>query len=490
MGRVIRYVSQEKKTMDETGRRYLSGINCTPELAQKSFLTTKNLYGKASGTFFYQYVQSFSPKEEVAPAEAHQIAQELAERFFPGCEVLVATHIDTEHLHSHLIVNSVHPDTGKKLHFIPNTLEQMRKVSDQICMEHGLTTLKPYQQDRRTQGLRTREYRAANRGDSWKFQLIITIEEVMKRAGTREEFLREMNQQGYQVRWEEGRKSITYPTPTGKTCRDDKLHELKFRKEQMEHEFRIRRRAAQQFTGHPEAATESITNISHLHRPAGQHPLHHANPNRRAAGASPAEHPGPPGEHPERNGFSGHQKEPGASGHSGPAGPLAEPDGGASSEYVRGLEESPAWDPGGEPTGWEAERRIYEAALRTGPGVPGRWLEADEYLPEMGSPHDSEFHGGGRGDQHPDLQAADVTEDVLRLLARLEQQADSDVMDATTRHSHGNRKALTKEQAKKIAMGHKADDHEEGQKNELSDFPQHSGNLKCWGESLAGRFKK
>ena len=65
MGRVIRYVSQEKKTMDETGRRYLSGVNCTPELAQKSFMATKNLYGKADGIFFYQYVQSFSPKEEV-----------------------------------------------------------------------------------------------------------------------------------------------------------------------------------------------------------------------------------------------------------------------------------------------------------------------------------------------------------------------------------------------------------------------------------------
>ena len=218
MGRVIRYVSQEKKTMDETGRRYLSGINCTPELAQKSFLATKNFYGKASGTFFYQYVQSFSPKEKVTPAEAHQIAQELAERFFPGCEVLVATHMDTEHLHSHLIVNSVHPDTGKKLHFTPNTLEQMRKVSDQLCEEHGLSTLKPYQQDRRTQGLRAGEYRAASRGESWKFQLIIAIEEVMKRAGTREEFLREMNQQGYQVRWEEGRKSITYTTPRGKSA--------------------------------------------------------------------------------------------------------------------------------------------------------------------------------------------------------------------------------------------------------------------------------
>lgn len=183
--------------MDETGRRYLSGVNCTPELAQKSFMATKNLYGKADGIFFYQYVQSFSPKEEVTPEEAHQIAQELAERFFPGCEVLVATHIDAEHLHSHLIVNSVHPDTGKKLHFTPNTLEQMRKVSDQLCEEHGLSTLKPYQQDRRTQGLRAGEYRAASRGESWKFQLIIAIEEVMKRAGTREEFLREMNQQGF-----------------------------------------------------------------------------------------------------------------------------------------------------------------------------------------------------------------------------------------------------------------------------------------------------
>lgn len=57
-----------------------------------------------------------------------------------------------------------------------------------------------------------------------------------------------------------------------------------------------------------------------------------------------------------------------------------------------------------------------------------------------------------------------MTEDILRLLARLEQQADSDVIDATTQHSHGDRKALAKEQAKKIAMGHKADDHEEGQK--------------------------
>ena len=113
MGRVLRYVSQEKKTVNLDGQKYLSGVNCGAEVAQQSFMATKNLYGKASGTFFYHYVQSFSPQENVTPAQAHQIALELAERFFPGCEVLVATHVDAEHPHSHFVVNSVHPDTGK-----------------------------------------------------------------------------------------------------------------------------------------------------------------------------------------------------------------------------------------------------------------------------------------------------------------------------------------------------------------------------------------
>ena len=236
MGRVLRYVSQEKKTVDPDGREYLSGINCGAEVAQQSFMATKNLYSKASGTFFYHYVQSFSPQENVTPAQAHQIALELAERFFPGCEVLVATHVDAEHPHSHFVVNSVHPDTGKKLHFTPRTLEQMRAVSDQLCLEHGLSTLKPYQQNRRTKGLRTGEYRAAVRGESWKFQLITTVEAVMERAGSREEFIREMERRGYRVRWEDARKCITYTTPTGMKCRDDRLHEEKFRKEKMEHD--------------------------------------------------------------------------------------------------------------------------------------------------------------------------------------------------------------------------------------------------------------
>ena len=463
MGRVLRYVSQEKKTVDLDGRRYLSGVNCGAEVAQQSFMATKNLYGKASGTFFYHYAQSFSPQESVSFAEAHQIALELAERFFPGCEVLVATHVDAEHPHSHFVVNSVHPDTGKKLHFTPRTLEQMRAASDQLCLEHGLSTLKPYQQNRRTKGLRTGEYRAAVRGESWKFRLITTVEAVMELAGSREAFIREMERRGYRVRWEDARKCITYTTPTGMRCRDDRLHEEKFRKEKMEHEFRIRQHAAQQRTRSIEAEAENLRHDAYLDGAAAQHPLHHASPDGGAAGGRPAENTGTPRDDPGRYGAAGYQGESEVTGYFAPADWMAERDQPSSSEVPSVSARDSLGNERTTGTGWESARRIYEAALRAGQGISRGWRGADEYLPEMGGPHHPEFCGGGPGDQHPDLQAADVTKNVLRLLARLEGGTEEDVIDATVLRQHGDRKTLAREQRKKIALGHKADDHEQGQ---------------------------
>lgn len=107
------------------------------------------------------------------------------------------------------MVNSV-TRTRKKLH-LPRTLEQMRAVSDQLCW----STACPPQTvslNRRTRATH-REYRAAV-GESWKFQLITTVEAVMERAGSREVH-REMERRGYRVRWEDARKCITYTTPTG-----------------------------------------------------------------------------------------------------------------------------------------------------------------------------------------------------------------------------------------------------------------------------------
>ena len=81
----------------------------------------------------------------------------------------------------------------------------------------------------------SREYRSAAKWESWKFLLVNTIDQCMRYAASREEFISLMKSEGYQVRWTDGRKSITYTTPQGLKCRDDRLHEEKYTKEVMEH---------------------------------------------------------------------------------------------------------------------------------------------------------------------------------------------------------------------------------------------------------------
>lgn len=458
---VMRYVSQKEKTVDADGTRYLTGINCVGDIAYQSFMAAKNLYGKAHDTFFYQYVQSFSPQERITPAEAHKIALELAEKFFPGCEVLVATHLDTEHLHSHFIVNSVQPDTGRKLHFTPRTLEKMRMVSDQICREHGLTTLKPYRQEWGEKGIKTGEYRAAVRGESWKFQLITTVEAVMERVGSREDFIREMRRRGYDVRWEDGRKSITYTTPTGMKCRDDKLHERKFRKEKMEDEFRIRQRAKEQRRVHAETAGADASGPDGS---TAQRPLYNADADGGAAGERPAEHAGTPGEHTLIDSVAGDERKFAGHGNSGRTAGLAGQNTGTQSGDVSVHAADSDRDAGGEPTGWEEARRVYEDALRLGAEIPGGWRGDAEHLPPLDASDIHGFSGGFHGVHHPGADAAEITEKIVRLLSRLENGASDDAADSTTQHHRGDRKALAREKEKKAAMGHREDDHEDGQK--------------------------
>ena len=458
MGGVLRYVAQEQKTVDTDGTRYLTGVNCMADLAYQSFLATKNLYGKASGTWFYHYTQSFSPQEHVTPAEAHQIAQELAERFFPGCEVLVATHIDRAHLHSHLVVNSVKPDTGKKLHFTPRTLERMRLVSDQICREHGLTILKPYRQKKQVKGLRPGEYRSAMRGQSWKFQLIAVIEAAMEHAGSREEFLDELRRRGYDARWEEGRKRITYITPLGMRCRDDKLHEEKFRKEKIEDEFRIRQRTAQHDLGQAET-----TDAAYVDRPAAQRSLHHADDDGGAAGGSPAEDLGPAGDHPGGYGETGNQGKSEGVGHGPAVSGLAESDQQHPSGDLPGPAPDGPGDEGGTQTGWEAARRVYEGALRTGSPVPPELGRGLGPLPGENPADDPGVGHRVSNGQCPDVAGAAVTGQIIHLLARLESsEQQMPVQDSTTLPAHMDRKAWAKE--RRHRMSRQEAEPEEGQK--------------------------
>ena len=233
---VMLYVMQEKKTAWE-GEPLISGINCQPQSVYDDFINTKLLYHKDGGVMFYHMVQSFPKGAAVDPRQAHEAARRLAE-YFDGCEVLVCTHVDREHVHSHCVINSVNFETGKKLHMAKEQIQELMRRNDAICQEMGLPVFDaPTQQAR---GMSGAEYHVALKGQSWKLRLMNTIDECMKYAADKDAFVSLMESEGYQVRWESTRKYITYTTPDGLKCRDSKLHEEKYCKEAMEHEFRIR----------------------------------------------------------------------------------------------------------------------------------------------------------------------------------------------------------------------------------------------------------
>ena len=245
---VLDYCMQPSKTLDEDEQlAYISGYNCVPELANESFLATQKIYGhEPDGIRFYHFVQSFKIGEAISPQEANDIGMELVRGFdkFKNHEAIVATHIDKDHLHNHIVVCAYDLESGLKLHYNKYFLGDLRQKSDEICQAHGLNVLQKYNPNVKSQRLGPKEYRAALNGNSWKMALRVAIDFCMTRAKNKDEFQREMKKLGYDMVWRPERKYITYicPTQNGKECRvrDIKLNDEKYLKENMEHEFRIR----------------------------------------------------------------------------------------------------------------------------------------------------------------------------------------------------------------------------------------------------------
>ena len=236
MRAVINYCQQEYKTFDsKSKRRLVSGVNCDGENAFREFMATKKVHDKADGIFFYHYAQSFSPTEKITPEQAHEIALEFAEKAWPGHEVLGATHCDKEHIHSHFVINSVGFESGMKLRQSPSTLKKLRKLSDEICIAHGLSVLQPYEGGGRS--MSSREYRARLRGNSWKQRLANDIDKAMEYSGSKDEFIRSMSILGYHMTWTDERKYLTFHCPNGKSCRDIRLHDEKYLKDNIEREL-------------------------------------------------------------------------------------------------------------------------------------------------------------------------------------------------------------------------------------------------------------
>ncbi|WP_375340389.1 relaxase/mobilization nuclease domain-containing protein [Lacrimispora amygdalina] len=244
-----------EKTLYE-GERLVSGLNCSPETVYHEFINTKLLHCKDSGRMYYHMVQSFPKGEDVPPKIAHEMAVRLAEHF-KDYEVLICTHTDRDHIHSHFIINSVAFDSGRKFHISTPEIEPIRQLNDRLCMEYGFEICQPKPKYDRTKSMSVAEYHAAVKGESWKIRLMNTIDECMKHAASKDEFIELMEFEGYGVKWTDTRKSITYTTPKGMKCRDDRLHETKYLKERMELELRIRQEI---ITGRTQTAEQTTAN--------------------------------------------------------------------------------------------------------------------------------------------------------------------------------------------------------------------------------------
>ena len=353
---VMLYVMQEKKTAWEGGP-LVSGINCQPQSVYDDFLNTKLLYHKDGGVMFYHMVQSFPKGEAVDPRQAHEAARRLA-KYFDGCEVLVCTHVDREHIHSHCVINSVNFETGKKLYMAKEQIQELMRRNDAICQEMGLPVFEPTTQQ--TRGMSGAEYHTALKGQSWKLRLMNTIDACMKYAADKDAFVSLMASEGCAVRWESSRKYITYTTSDGLKCRDSKLHEEKYCKEAMEHEFRIRaerikrkfHRAAEIDGGiEADESAEQRTAANSAADPA------HCDSVRSAAGDGQADGAG------RRNklGAGGNSEDPARIENT------HRPD--ASAAVAHGDAEIAGRDEQAAGTGWEPERKVFLQVDRLAPGL-------------------------------------------------------------------------------------------------------------------------
>ena len=429
MKSVMRYVSQLSKTLWD-GQQLVSGIGCQPETAFDEFLSTKLLHHKDGGVMFYHMVQSFPKGADVDPRTAHEAARRLA-GYFEGCEVLVCTHVDREHIHSHCIINSVNFETGRKVHMADEQIQELRIRNDQICEELGLPKFQKDEQ-RQSRGMSNAEYYTADRGESWKFELMRVIDECMRCAGNREEFLILLRSEGYDATWTDSRKNITYTTPEGRKCRDSKLHIEKYLKENMEAEFGYRTEndntrnvdAAQKADGRgATAGTQRDGHGAELERAA-------RNAGQAVSAADAA------GRRPENAPDAGGRTD------------RIERDAG---EYRKIRE-----------TGWEPEREVFFRLQ----GADRDYEERPDHNPERYEESAFGYGADGTEEDHHlrvDLDCgSDLVRSAVQLGRAVEQMTDNaPVRDGTTTPPHIDSKRRKNLRQKKTALGHAADDHEE-----------------------------
>ena len=229
--KIVSYLTQEEKTEE----KLIGGKDCDHDNIVNDFNMTQELYGKTGGVKYHHIIQSFSPEDNITPEKAHEIGKELAESQFKGFEVFVVTHKDKDHIHNHLVVNSVSFENGLKYNASNKSLWDIKRESNRLCERENLKTLDlDHKAEKR---ISSAEKRIMDRGQiPWKDELRQIIDIARERTKDLQSF-REFLEKNFEIETRVTKNSISYKHPDhGKAIRGRSLGD-KYNKEELENEF-------------------------------------------------------------------------------------------------------------------------------------------------------------------------------------------------------------------------------------------------------------
>ena len=240
----IRYITQKEKTEE----KLIGGLNCIPRYALEDMKRTKRAWNKMDGRQYKHFIQSFPPDEKITLEAANEIAGKLVEQssLFQGYEVCYATHRDREHIHTHMIVNSVSFEDGKKFRYSNRQLQELKDLSDQILTQYGFTIC---QKNQEITAYKENTYQSIVKGakgqeESWLLNMALAINKAKETACSKEEFAEILDKNGISVSWTEKRKYILFQDQEGHKARNRKIEEIfktELGKEQLLNEFTANR---------------------------------------------------------------------------------------------------------------------------------------------------------------------------------------------------------------------------------------------------------
>ncbi len=276
IGQALDYVTKEEKTED----KLVSGLHCEPDTVKDEMQATKELWGKTGGRTYKHFVQSYHEDEHITPEQAHKNAVELAKNTeaWKGHEVLIATHIDRGHIHSHFIVNSVNYENGHKLQWSKADLQNLKDRCNEQSRQQGLHVPekgKTFSGEEREETVAWNKetynlLKQAEKGEvkSYVQDTALAVMDCRETATSREDFIDQMKSRGYGVDWQDSHKYITFTdlerqSQGEKQCkvRNNKLEKyyaVDFGKESLEHGFEINARREAERTATTERARQQL----------------------------------------------------------------------------------------------------------------------------------------------------------------------------------------------------------------------------------------